>query len=906
MTIRNLEYALRPHSIVLIGASEDKGSVGEKLTENALAGGFEGPIYLVNPKRDRIAGREAFRNIDDLPEAPELAVIATPPGTIPRIIADLGRKGARAAIVITAGLSPELKQAMLDAARPTCFRIIGPNSLGVWVPALGVNANFGMARPKPGKLAFLSQSGALIGGVLDWAQSRGIGFSYVVSMGDMTDVDAGDLLDFLAADVSTSAILLYLETIPSARKFMSASRSAGRAKPVVVIKSGRSAASAKAAATHTGALAGSDRVVASAFRRAGLVRVEDLEDLFNAAETLTCLKPIKGNELLIVTNGGGAGVLAVDALIQSGGTLAGLSQDLTVKLDTVLPLNWSRSNPIDIIGDSTPERYAAVMEAVLGDAQANAILVMNCPTALASSTRAAEAVIGAVEKQRKGGRVPPILTNWLGVEGASEARVKFQEAGIPTFDSPNDAVRGFGYLWQYAKAQEALLRTPPREADLSSIDPKAALAVMRKAGLDGRRMLTEPEAKKVLAAYGIPTVPTRIATALDEVEEIAADLLQQGQGLAVKVLSKDISHKSDVGGVRLGLRSAAEARSAAREIKDRMAKLRPEAKLEGFTVQPMIVLPQAHELLLGVSEDRLFGPVILFGAGGTAAELVDDTAVALPPLDIELARSLMEQTRIFKLLKGYRDRASAALDAVADSLVRLSQLVIDCPALRELDINPLLADQNGVIALDARIGIEPRELDVPGPNPRLAIRPYPNQWETTAETPEGMRVFIRPIRPADENLYGDFIAKLSPEDIRFRFLSPRKEFSHQFIARFTQIDYARAMAFVALPKNQQELLGVARLAADPDYRSAEYAIIVRSDLKGRGLGFLLMRHLIRYAESEGFRNLYGGVLAENERMLKMCRDLGFEVTPDPEDLGLRKVRLKFPLGISIAADLYSA
>jgi len=894
MTIRNLEYALRPRSIAVIGARGAAGSVGWKLTENTLTGGFAGPVYLVNPKGGSIGGQEVFPSIAALPEAPELATIATPPDTIPTIVAELGRKGTRAAVVITAGLSREVKQAVLDAARPTCLRILGPNSLGLWVPELGVNANFGMALPKPGKLAFLSQSGALIGGVLDWATSRGIGFSYVVSMGDMTDVDAGDLLDFLAADVATGAILLYLETIPSARKFMSASRSAARAKPVVVIKSGRSEASAKAAATHTGALAGSDAVVSSAFRRAGLVRVEDLEELFNAAETLTALKPIADEELVIVTNGGGAGVLAVDALVQSGGSLAKLSPELIAKLDAVVPTTWSKGNPIDIIGDATPARYAAAMEAVLAEPRVNAILVMNCPTALASSTGAAEAVIGAISEQKERGRVPPILTNWLGVEAPAVARKLFQEADIPTFESPNDAVRGFGYLWQYTKAQEALMRTPPREAALTGIDAEAALAAMREAGRDSRKLLTEPEAKRVLLAYGIPTVPTSIATTLDEVEKIAGDLLRQAQTIAIKVLSEDISHKSDVGGVRLNLRSAAEARAAAQDIAERVAKLRPEAKLEGFTVQPMIVRKNAHELLIGVSEDRLFGPVILFGAGGTAAEVLDDTAVALPPLDAELARSLMRQTRIFKLLKGYRDRPAADLDAIVDILVRLSQLVVDVPALRELDINPLLADEKGVIALDARISIDPKELDRPGPNPRLAIRPYPNQWEAHVRTPEGAPIFIRPIRPADEDLLAAFQTKLTPEDIRFRFLAPRKEFSHKTNARFTQIDYARAMAFIALREDQQEIWGVARLAADPDYVSAEYAIIVRSDLKGQGLGWLLMHHLIRYAESEGLRELHGDVLAANERMLQMCRELGFDVAADPDDLSLRKVRLTLP------------
>ena len=895
MTIRNLEFVLRPRSIAVIGASNDAASVGQKLTENVLNGGFSGPVYLVNPKHRRVAGQDSFVSIDELPETPDLAVIATPPETIPSLIAALGEKGTRAVVIITAGIGHELRQAMLNAARPTCLRIIGPNCLGIWVPALGVNANFGMARPAPGKLAFLSQSGALVGGVLDWAELRGIGFSYVVSMGDMVDVDVGDLLDFLAADVSTGAILLYLETIPAARKFMSASRSAARAKPVVVIKSGRNQASARAAATHTGALAGSDAAVQAAFRRAGLVRVDDLEDLFTAAETLTCLKPVAGNELLIVTNGGGAGVLAVDDLVQTGGSLAKLNPDLMAKLDSILPANWSRANPIDIIGDATPDRYAATIEAVLASAHANVILVMNCPTALASSTDAAEAVIGAVDRHKHNSAVPPILTNWLGAAAAAGARAKFQAASIPSYESPRDAIKGFGFLWQYTRAQASLMRTPPRETDLSGIDCKAALDAMRAAAGAKRALLTEPEAKAVLAAYGIPTVPTSIAASPQEVERIAIAQLKQAPTLAIKVLSEDITHKSEVGGVHLGLASPAEARAAAETMTARVAKARPDARLQGFTVQPMIVWPNAHELLLGVFDDPLFGPVILFGAGGVGTEIIKDSAVALPPLDIELARDLMQQTRISKLLEGYRDRPAADLEAVADVLVRLSQLVVDCPALRELDINPLLTNDTGVIALDARIRIEASELGVLGPNPRLAIRPYPNQWEAAAETHTGMRVLIRPIRPTDEMLYGGFLEKLSAKDIRFRFFSPRKEFSHSFVARFTQIDYARAMAFVALSENQQELLGVARLAADPDYTGAEYAVIVRSELKGCGIGWALMHHLIRYAESEGLRDLHGDVLAANERMLKMCRELGFDITADPEDLSLRKVRLRLPL-----------
>lgn len=901
MTVRNLEHALRPRSVAVIGASDEPGSVGHTLTQNVLTGGFEGQVFLVNPHHGTIAGRDCFKSVEALPEAPELAVIATPPDSVPPIIEALGKKGTRATVIITAGFSAALKQAVLDAARPYCLRVIGPNCLGISVPALGLNANFGLNAPKSGSLAFLSQSGALMTGILDWASARDIGFSYVVSMGDMADVDVGDLLDFLAADVSTSAILLYLETIPAARKFMSAARSAARAKPVIAIKSGRNAAAAKAAATHTGALAGTDAAVSAAFRRAGLVRVEELEELFNAAETLASLQPVAGNELLIVTNGGGAGVLAVDDLMRLDGRLAPVGEDLVNALDKVLPANWSRANPIDIIGDAGPERYKATLDAVLAEPKADGILVMNCPTALASSTDAAQAVLDAIAQAPHPRKVPPILTNWLGQEAAHEARQKFRAAGIPTYESPNDAIQGFFYLWQYTKAQESLMRAPPKSTGPTTIADEAARAIMRTAVRAGRTLLTEPESKAVLSAFGIPTVATRVASSPEDVSDIAHALLKQTESVVVKILSDDISHKSDIGGVRLGLRSPQEARHAAERMLARAAEACPQARIQGFTVQPMIVRKQAHELLLGVYEDPLFGPMILFGSGGTATEIINDTAVALPPLDTTLALDLMEQTRVCRLLKGYRDRPPADLAGIASALVQLSQLVVDCPAVKELDINPLIADETGVIALDARIRIDPDLVEMDGPNPRLAIRPYPNQWERWTETEDGERILIRPIKPADEHLYADFVARLSPEDIRFRFLAPRKEFSHKFVARFTQIDYARAMAFVALNREETELYGIARLAADPDYTKGEYAIIVRSDLKGTGLGWMLMRNLIRYAEREGLQELTGDVLEQNTRMLEMCRALGFEVSADPEDLSLRKVRLKLPAPIQDAA-----
>lgn len=567
MTIRNLECLFNPVSVALIGASPEPNSVGRTITDNLLNGSFQGPIRLVNPRHRRIGHARCYPSIEALPDVPDLAVIATPPATVPELIDRVGRHGTRAAVVITAGINQPLRQAMLDASRPYCLRIVGPNCLGVWVPRLGLNASFGHVAPEPGRLAFLSQSGALAGAILDWAASRHIGFSAVVSMGDMANVDIGDLLDFLATDISTHAILLYLETIPAARKFMSAARSAARSKPVVVIKSGRNEAAARAAATHTGALAGADDVVDAAFRRDGLLRVSDLEELFTAAETLTRLEPIDGNSLMILTNGGGAGVLAVDELMALGGRLAPLSETALARLDAVLPANWSRANPVDIIGDATPQRYRQALDILLDHADASAILLMNCPTALTSSTAAAQAVVDVLTENRQRGPALPLLCNWLGGSGVVEANRLFAAAGVPSYESPADAVRGFKYLWDYTRAQETLARTPPGEADMSSIDRAAGLEAMRAAAEAKRPMLTEPEAKALLAAYRIATVTTSIAKTPEEVEEVAGPMLCDGEALVVKVLSEDISHKSDVGGGRTPLRGVhRQARSPGRPV----------------------------------------------------------------------------------------------------------------------------------------------------------------------------------------------------------------------------------------------------------------------------------------------------------------------------------------------------
>jgi acetyltransferase len=890
MTIRNLDHLLAPKSVALIGASTEEGSVGLITARNLLGGGFGGPVWLVNPKHREIEGHPCHPAIADLPAVPDLAVVATPPHTVPGIIGELGGRGTLAAVVITAGVRNDLRQRMLDAARPYCLRVQGPNCLGLMVPGLGLNASFSNRPPLAGDLAFLSQSGALITAIVDWARGHRIGFSHVVSLGDMADADFGDLLDYLAGDAKSRAILLYMEAVTHAPKFLSAARRAARSKPVIVVKAGREAAGARAALSHTGALAGADAAYEAAFRRAGLLRVRELDDLFSAAEILARHPRLAGERLAILTNGGGAGVMAADRLAELGGRLAALSAAATAALDAVLPATWSRGNPVDIVGDAGPARYTQALEVLLEDPCADAVLVINCPTALASSTAVAEDVVATLDRRKMAGKaLKPILTSWLGDEASRDARSLFAARGIASFPTPSEAIDGFMQLVRYARAQEELMRTPPSLPEELGLDTDAARRTIAAVLAAGRSVLSEVEAKTLLAAYGIPVVPTEVAASPAEVAALAARWVPAYGSCVVKVLSDDITHKSDVGGVRLGLERPEEAQHAAEDILERVARLRPEARVKGFTVQPMIRRPRAVELIAGMSVDPTFGPLLMFGAGGTAVEVVRDAAHALPPLDLNLAHDLMRQTRVWRLLQGYRDRPAADVAALAEVLVRLGYLVARHPEVREVDINPLLADETAIIALDARVRVED-----PAGSPRvaMAIRPYPSEWATEARVAPVGSVRIRPIRPEDEALYAAFFARLTPDDQRLRFFSARADLSHRFLARLTQIDYAREMAFVAIAAATGELLGVVRFVADPDYTQGEYAILVRSDLKGRGLGWRLMQHLIAYARAEKIDELYGSVLTENATMLRMCRELGFRVEPDPADAALRRVVLR--------------
>jgi acetyltransferase len=889
MSIRNLHFAVRPRSIAVIGGSDREGSVGRVVLQNILRGGFEGPIWPVNPRHRKVQGLHCFRNAKALPEAPDLAVIVTPAPTVPGVIGELGARGCRAGVVVTAGITREngLRQAMLDAAGPHLFRVLGPNTVGLIIPPQKLDASFAHLPARAGNIALLSQSGAIATALLDWAAANNVGFSHIVSLGDMADVDVGDWLDLLAGDASTRAIVMYLESIPAPRKFMSAARAAARIKPVIAIKSGRHAQAAKAAATHTGALSGADRVVDAALRRAGVLRVEGLSDLFEAAEITARFAPMARSRIGLVTNGGGAGVLAVDRLAELGGELADLTPATLTRLDEVLPAIWSRANPVDIIGDAPAQRYRAAVEAVAADPDVDALAILNCPTGLASPVDAALAVASLSDGGLIGGK--PALTCWLGEHTAREGRAILQAAGLPSVETPAQLAEASSFLSDWSRAQTALSRVPSSRGEDAMVDREAALAVFREASRERRPILTEPEAKAVIRAYGIEAPETVVAATPEAVRAAAAIMLARGGKVAVKLLSKAISHKSDVGGVVLSLETAEDAAEAARAISGRVQAMRPDADVQGFTVQPMIERKQAHELILGMSIDPIFGPIVMFGAGGVAVEIVDDTAMALPPIDDVLAGDLIAQTRVGRLLAGFRDRKPADRSALLKAMNGLSRLVVDFPCLVGVDINPLLADANGVIALDARIEIDPQKVEEGGPNPALVIRPYPQEWAKPLTV--GAETFtVRPIRPADIALYPDFLTQVSPDDVRLRFLAPRRAFPGDMLKRLTQLDYDRDIAFVALTP-AGKLAAVARLSCDPDRERAEYAILVRTDLQGRGVGWSMLHHLIDYARAEKIARLEGIVLADNDKMLAMCREVGFAIEAHPDEPGAKRVTL---------------
>lgn len=892
MSTDSISHFFSPQKIVVVGASRREGSLGQIIIKNLLAGGVAAAnLSAVNPKYDKVLDTPCFSTVAGLPAVPDLAVIVSPAKTIPNLIGELGIKGTKSVIVISAGFSEggsqqggQLEAEMLSEAQKYSMRIIGPNCLGVLSPINGLNASFSHLMPSKGKIGVISQSGAMLTSIIDWACGRGIGFSHLVSLGDMSDVGFPEMLDFMSADPNTNAILIYMESIHNARRFISAARAASRTKPVVVLKVGRSPEGRKAAASHTGALAGSDDVYEAAFNRCGLLRVDGMRELFYAAASLTAIKPVKADKLAILTNGGGMGVLATDALIAEGGTLATLSAETLQKLDEKLPASWSQGNPVDIIGDAGPDRYSEALKIVQADKGVDAVLVLNCPTAVASSLEAAEAISTVAKKSDQ-----CLLASWVGSATAEKSRSLFAERGIPSYATPEAAVNSFMHLVRYKRNQDILMETPPAlTADLA-FDSDKAWGIVAKVISEGREWLNELEAKAVLDAYGIPTVKTHLAKSPEEASAFAEAL---GFPVVLKLFSPDILHKSDVRGVALNLRSSEAVQQAALDIEQTVREMRPDARIEGFTVQKMVSSKGTHELILGVLNDQTFGPILLFGQGGTAVEILDDKALALPPLNLKLAKDMVSRTKVYQLLKGYRDQEAIDMDALLLTLIKLSQMVVDLDHLAELDINPLLVSKEGVIVLDARIKASIKK--TAGAD-QLAIHPYPQKYEELVRLKSGQTFKIRPVRPEDEPALIENFEKMTQEEIRFRFFHIVKKMDHLMAARFTQIDYDREMALVVTdPGNDPEwnLYAVVRLIRDPSGNGAEFSLIVNHIVGGQGLGSLLMRRIISYAKAQGIEEIYGEVLAENSVMISLCKRVGFSVHKKLNDPGVVGVSLK--------------
>jgi acetyltransferase len=879
MTTHNLNALLAPTSVALIGASQRPGSLGTVVMSNLVGGGFEGPIYPVHPSYGEVQGRAAWPSVLSLPGTPDLAIVCTPPSSIPQLVGELSEIGTRAVAVLTAGLG----EAERAALRTSGLRVLGPNSVGLMVPRMRLNATFAHADALPGDIAFISQSGAMGVVILDWARPRRIGFSAFLSLGDALDVDFGDALDYAATDPGTRSILLYIESVARARKFLSAARAAARVKPVVAIKAGRVAEGERAAASHTGAMAGSDELVDYALRRAGVLRVDEIEDLFGAVETLQRLPHSLGARLAILTNGGGPGVMATDALIAAGGALAELAPSTVAALDAVLPPTWSHGNPVDLIGDADTGRYRASIEIVARDPGVDAILVLYAPTAIAPSLEVARAVV----QLHRAGRTP-ILTCWLGGESVGSARALFASEGVASYETPEDAVKALGQLARQRSVRELLMRTPPSPPPEVHVGGVRAREIVSAALRAGRSWLTGPQAMAVLEAYGIPTVA---AVAAADAEEAAAQAARIGLPVALKVSSPDVIHKSDIGGVALDLESPESVREAAHSMQQRLATLVPGAHFEGFIVQRMARRPGAQELIVGAAVDPLFGPFVLFGQGGIAVELLGDRAVALPPLDLALADELISRTRVARLLRGFRGRPPADLEAVRLLLVHVSELMAEVPEIQELDLNPVLADEHGVLALDARIAVR----RAASAADRLAILPYPRELEERAQLPDGRRVLLRPIRPEDEPKHLEFFRGQSPEELRFRFFHPVRAMPHAELARLTQIDYDREMAFLALElegEREGRELGVVRGFRLPDGATAEFAIAISAGAVGQGLGRILLEKMIRYLRSAGVQRVVGHVLQDNTRMLRLARSLGFEIAGPPARQGDLEVCLE--------------
>lgn len=882
---QNLQLLFRPTSVAVVGASEEPGSPGWIIMRNLTQGKFLGPVMPVCETGELILGIESYRTVDTLPLTPDLAMICAPHDQVPDYITEFGKRGTRAAVVLSRGhfrrtvdARQAYHKALAAAGKPYDMRILGPNCLGFINPLIGLNASLAHRDALPGKIAFISQSDSLFTAVLDWATSKRIGFSHFISVGDRMDIGLSHILDFLNRDANTRSVLLYVETIERTRQFMSAARALSRNKHVLVLKSGRSAEGAAAATAHSGSFLGADDVYDAAFRRSGMLRVFDIDVLFDTVETLARAKPLTGNRLAILTNGGSPGFLAADELISCGGRLAQLSNASKVELDRELGSSWSYWNPLVLRSNADAALYETAIRILIKDEGVDAILVMHVPTAAVSSLDVTQGVIQAAKKTKRN-----ILTSWLGIEDAESARNKFAEAGIPTYFTPEKAIRGFLNMVQHRRNQELLMETPASLPEEFEPDVAAARGLVSTALKNSRQILNEVESMDILSAYDIPTVPTRLVPDMDGVEGAMVAAAELGFPVALKILSPDIVRKTLAGGVTLNLETVEAVRDAATAMLLRVKELRPDARILGFIVQQMIQRPGAHELSIEIFTDPVFGPTIRAGQGGSLKEIQMDRQVGLPPLNMTLAKDIISRTKLFPLLKGYHDHPAADLDAIYLTLIKFSQLVIDIPEIFELEVNPLYADDKGVLALDAQIRIA--QANVTGAD-QLSIRPYPRELEEETTLKDGRRIVLRPIRPEDEPAHYEFLTNVTAEDKRYRFFGIIGELPRPEMQRLTQIDYDREMAFIAKGLDETgeiKTLGVVRAMTDPENHVSEFAILVRSDIKRVGLGRLLMEKIIRYCVSRGTNRIIGSALLSNMGMASLAKSVGFEVRKNYDD-----------------------
>lgn len=878
MTIRNLEYMFKPRSIVVIGQGTRDEDPDALLQLNLIEAGFKGPVMPVNPNRRAVSGVLTYQNIASLPEVPDLAVLTNPLQECPALISELGARGTRAVLILSKEIlttrhAPDeaLKQAILNAAKPHLLRIIGPDRLGIAMPGNGINATLSHTHLLSGHIGMLTQSSTIMRSIINWTQRRHIGFSYMVSLGARLDVDFSDMLDYLAQDYQTRSILVYLERFRNPRKFLSAARIAARIKPVVVLKPRNYPDKVE------------DAIYDAVFRRAGLLRVATIEGLFNTVETLATAKPVLKTRLIILGNSRSIALLANDMLLRLGGAPAIISPETQAELAGMLPPGSHTENPVDLGDQADYKKYDRALELLLKESDAGGILIIHVPSSADLDQESAQAIIDRSAKSRR-----LVITTWVGAPADAPARQRLREAGIATYSTPDEAARAFMQIAEYSRNQDLLMETPPSVPEEFTPDTETGRRIVSNALTAGREQLTPREVDGLLTAYDIPAITTRFASGPRDAAEQAAKL--DGPAV-VKILSPDITEKTDVGGVALALDTPEEVFAAASAMLRRVQSLAPDAVINGFAVQPMLSRHDAYELTLGVRTNRLFGnPVIFFGHGGTETQVIDDIAYALPPLNMHLASELMSRTRIYSMLSTSQGRP-ADVDAVALTLLKVSQMIIDLGEITELTVNPLWASANGVLALDASVRIAAARCS--GAD-RLAVRPYPKELEQSFRLPDGRTFYLRPILPEDEPPLRAMVQRMPEEDRRLRFFQPLKELSHTMAARLTQLDYDRDMALIVTGPGmagKADIFGVVRMNAEPDMEKAEYAIALDRAMTGLGMGPMLMRRIIDYAKSRGIKHLYGEVLSENEPMLKINRALGFTVKRDPDDSGLMHVSL---------------